>query len=1141
MPEIVKRLLSVLLAVILLIAVAISMGGCAPKPVTEEADAEETQVAQPIALKSPVIDGNNVTFNYTNDEIPADTRMFLRGNMPGVGWDSGLEMTRDAATGIWSITLQSLPPGGYEYKFYSESTGWIHDPLNPLPVVGAFGNSFFSIGEIADGLTVSVAGNFQQVYAQSIGKESGNWVPGHELTRLEETKPGSGMYKGTFLLPAGNWGYKITVVEIKDGVVSSRWIPEGLGNERLLVLEEDTEVTFKFNYNAFLANPESQPYVDSVNYVSVNVEVFDGQGDSIGFMTDDDFDSVYFFKTGILEPGSYRFSISIDGGKHRRSIEVILEDAFDLKLVYYASNMMLITNYAPSIDDKIMVEALHHNSHSIEYRNPFGAVEQGTSVNISLRTAAGDASNVDLVLGGKLVPMRRKAASGNDIWSAQVKIDETGIYNYYFKIRDGRATVYYVNEPGFGGTGLVAEQTPHPGAGYSLVVYKKGFNTPDWMKNSITYQIFTDRFRDGDPANNRAKTLGRGDIPLIFPDWDDFRGFENTRAQFVFPGPIRKVLADGKFHRIDLNGWGLSEYQGDIHWHNDFYGGDLQGIIDSLDYLQSIGVRVLYLNPIFEATSVHKYDVSDKNNIDRMFGDNEIFKRLALEAKRRGMHIILDGVFNHVGDDSKYFDRYGKFPDTIGAYEAWVHREKAKGNQVAIDWYNRWYKDKVEARQMAWGPESPWDNWFEIREDGTYPAWWGFDSLPEIGPGGHRETTVSEFMDCMVRDEKSIAVKWIEYGSSGWRLDVSPQVERNFWVEFRQRIMETTHPNGRPIMVAENWGDATTDFMGDTFDSTMNYLFRSAVINFIADEPLESKYRNDGLTAEEHWTPIDARELDRRLMAIYERYPREAFYALMNLLGSHDSPRIMRVFGDVETDRLLYPGQRNRIGQKLGIDPARMNKVFTIPDIWRQDLAGRSEVMNLVNEQNELARRRVKAAFILQMGYPGSPTIYYGDELGMTGYHDPDNRRQMRWDKANTGNELFNAISRMAQIRAQHQVLKTGDLVTLMAEQGGSVYVFGRSIQGRYDALGNTRYTVNYYTGETLSIAQHNGRAIIAVNKAREARTVTVDVSGFAPDGTVFYDNLNNNREYVVQNGQITLTVEGLYGAMLVDKPFVER
>jgi len=1149
MNRTVMGFLSRLLTFALILGISFALAGCMPQteqavpPVEQEKqevvtpDKEEAQAVIAPILQSPVIDGNYVTFNYINPDIPQDTKVFLRGNMPGVGWDEGLELTRDPNTAVWSLTLENLPQGAYEYKFFSSATDWIADPLNPI-IVGTFGNSSFAIGEIADVFIISVAGNFQQAHAESLGEVSGNWMPGSDLTKLTETEPGSGIYSGTFRLPAGKWGYKITIAEVKDGVAQSIWIPEGLGNERILELQQERDVTFTFNYSFFLENPDSEPYVDSINYKLLAVEVFNEKGELLGFMHDNDFDSIYRLSLGTLDPGKYVYQIKVDGIRIRQDLEIVLEEPFDLELIYFSGDKTFTTNFAATLDNNIFVDNIYHNSHVLDFRNPFGAVRQGAPIRISLRTAENDASSVTLMLGGTPHEMKKQPFEDHDLWYTDIEIDEIGIHHYYFIIKDGTAKAYYTNNEGFGGTGRAVLKTPGADVGYPLVVYYRNFDTPDWMKNSITYQIFPERFHDGDPANNRAKTLGRGDIPLIFPEWSNFRGFEDTRTQFMYPEKIGRLLADGKFHEIDLNNWGLPEYKGDRHWHNDFYGGDLQGIIDKLDYLQSLGVRALYLNPVFEATSVHKYDASDKSMIDRMFGDNEIFRTLTSEAQKRGMHVIMDGIFNHIGDDSKYFDRYGKFPDTIGAYEAWVYKEMQKNNKAAIDWYNKWYKDKVEADKMTWGPESPFDSWFEIRSDGTYHGWWGHDSLPEMGPGGHNETSIPSFMDYMVRGENSIATKWIKkYGSSGWRLDVSPQVETAFWREFRLRIHEISHPNGQPIMIAENWGDATLDFLGDTFDSTMNYIFRSSVASFIADETLHSKFRNDGRDPEEIFNPIDAHELNRRLMNLYERYPREAFYTLMNLLGSHDSPRILKVFGSIEKDRLLYPGQRNEIARRLGVDPAQFNNVFTIPDIWRQNIAGRREVLELVNSQNELAQRRLLAAYILQMGYPGSPTIYYGDELGMTGQHDPDNRRQMRWDLANENNNLLSAIRRITQIRNQHQVLKTGGLVTLLAEKGGNVYAFGRYIIGNKDALGNTHYTINYHTGEHLTVAEHNGKAVIAVNKSRDEVTVTIDVSEFAPDGTILFDNLNDNKEYTVQNGQIKLILSGLHGAMLVDKP----
>src|SRR5690606_33548225 len=184
-----------------------------------------------------------------------------------------------------------------------------------------------------------------------------------------------------------------------------------------------------------------------------------------------------------------------------------------------------------------------------------------------------------------------------------------------------------------------ASASPPTAIRFQLTVYDRDFRTPDWFKLGITYQIFPDRFYDGDPSNNRAADDrgSRGDAPIEHRKWGQL--------------PDNPDLSD------------LPGYDGDGIWSNDFYGGDLAGIRKKLDYLESLGVKTLYLNPIFEATSNHKYDTADYERIDRMFGTKEEFELLAREAKKRGMHIVLDGAVNHVGDDSKYFDRYGKWGD----------------------------------------------------------------------------------------------------------------------------------------------------------------------------------------------------------------------------------------------------------------------------------------------------------------------------------------------------------------------------------------------------------------------------------------------------------------------------------------------
>ncbi|MFC4766350.1 alpha-amylase family glycosyl hydrolase [Effusibacillus consociatus] len=536
----------------------------------------------------------------------------------------------------------------------------------------------------------------------------------------------------------------------------------------------------------------------------------------------------------------------------------------------------------------------------------------------------------------------------------------------------------------------------------------------------------------------------------------------------------------------------------------------MEGLRKKLDYLNEIGIKTIYLNPIFNAASNHKYDASDYSRIDAMFGSGGQFRQLAKEAKERGMTIILDGVFNHVGDDSIYFDRYGKFFNNL-AY--WGNDEKARNQNIGA--YQAWRmknRDKLSAEEQAevpaWDPaihHSPYEEWFDIKPDGSYEGWWGYDSLPviksvngsELNAGGK---TGLNFGDYIIRNNESIARQWVKMGSSGWRLDVSPEVADNFWREFRSYLKgidkdtpgKLKFPNGEPIMLAENWGDASHDFLGDKFDSTMNYRFRNAVIDFMLDQPFNDTDINH--------SPINAQELDVRLTEIYEDYPKEAFYALMNLMGSHDTMRIKRVYGDLEPG-VMHPDKFK------GLTPEQ------------------------IQARNQSANDRLKLTWILQMGYPGAPTTYYGDEMGMTGYDDPDDRRSVQWDKIDK--PLLEFYKKLTAIRNQNQILKTGDLKTLYADQ--KTYAIGRSLVGDKDALGRTEYITNYDTNEKIRIKDVNGKAIVLINKDQE-KTVEIDVSQFARDGLVFVDELNNRKEYTVTGGKLTVQAGGMHGSILIAK-----
>jgi len=723
---------------------------------------------------------------------------------------------------------------------------------------------------------------------------------------------------------------------------------------------------------------------------------------------------------------------------------------------------------------------MEHDTHHPLYRHPFGAVPTGEEVRLRIRVGAGDADEVavsywDHVQGIRKTQEMEIAGRSPDgryeYWEVPLVSDIPTVLWYHFVIEGDDGTVYYGDPGQDGGSGRAVSRNPDD---FQLTIFNRDFRTPDWMKNAITYQIFLDRFYDGDPANNHAADERgfRGGVPLEHRQWGEPP--DNPREKGVNP-----------------------EYDGDGVWNNDLFGGDLAGVIARLDYLQELGVGAIYFNPIFEAASNHKFDHGDYENIDRAFGDNEQFRQLAVAARERGIHLILDSSFNHVGDDSRYFDRYSRWPDDIGAYEYWAavfDLIAAEGLEQAAA------EERVRAGFIAQGlTDFTFTEWFAVRgrkvniggtglygaERYDYPGWWGLESMPVMSAPGGSELNLTSFADYIIRDEDSIARRWVAYGSSGWRLDVSPEVAHDFWAAFRDHLKGdrgvASFPHGEPVMIAENWHDATLDLLGNTFDSTMNYRFADALNEFILLG--------------------NAEIFDRTLTEIYEDYPIEAFYAMMNLVESHDTARILKTFGDVETD--------------------------TFAD--RDRAAGMSQ--EEIARVNALAQARVKLMATFKLGYPGSPTIYYGTEVGLTGHRDPDCRRTFPWERVTEDNALLNHYRRLAAIRGENPVLRTGDLTTLHAE--GGTYIIGRRLLGATDALGRSEHTINYATGETIRVADHNAVAIVVVSRTGEEQ-LRLGLSGFVRDGAVFTDLLNDGLEYTVADGAIVLDLPPLSGAILI-------
>ena len=484
---------------------------------------------------------------------------------------------------------------------------------------------------------------------------------------------------------------------------------------------------------------------------------------------------------------------------------------------------------------------LFHNSHDQYYRHPFGAVACNEKLIIKLKIQSEEfIHNVELLVSindniQQHYPMNLKEKGHNEyIYEGEVIASSFPcLMWYYFHVTIADKSLFYGNNNNMlGGIGELSYQIP---SSYQVTVHESNLSTPQWLKEAVMYQIFVDRFFNGndDSSINNAKANS-----LIHSHW------ENT-----------------PFYIRDID-------QGNVvRW--DFFGGNLLGIIKKLPYLKELGINLIYLNPIFESSSNHKYDTGDYKNVDSMFGSNELFKELCTTAKNQGIYIILDGVFSHTGSDSIYFNKDGNYP-SLGAYQS---------------------------------ESSPYINWyrFENHPD-KYESWWGVESLPNVNE------LEPSYLDYIIHAKESVSKQWIKLGAKGWRLDVVDELPDEFLKMLRNAVKGE---DPEAVLIGEVWEDASNKLsygqkreylLGKELDSVTNYPFRKTLLDFVLGS-------------------INASEVHCRLMSLFENYPLHHFYSTMNLIGSHDVARTITLLGEMPSEENLSLNDK----YKLEMSPDQKN------------------------------------------------------------------------------------------------------------------------------------------------------------------------------------------------------------------------
>ena len=659
------------------------------------------------------------------------------------------------------------------------------------------------------------------------------------------------------------------------------------------------------------------------------------------------------------------------------------------------------------------------------YRNP-SEPDCFEEVHLRFRTGRENVDEVILVFDEQRYTMQKVANDKMfDYYEYTVKLGDSRV-EYYFEVHSGHMVCY------FNSVGVCSSVENY----YNFSI-TPSFQTPDWAKGAIIYQIFVDRFYNGDRSND-----------------------VETDEYFY--------IGEGTHKNSD---WMKYPREMDVR---EFYGGDIAGVMQKLDYLQDLGVEAIYLNPIFVSPSNHKYDIQDYDYIDPHFGrivkndgenlqrdengnliihdpehpnkdatryicrvtdkenleaSNQLFIEFVEEVHRRGMKVILDGVFNHCGSFNKWLDRECIYEDAPG-YE--------KGAFVSKD--------------------SPYRTFFKFREDTwpynvNYDGWWGHDTLPKLN---YEESP--KLYEYIMR----IARKWVSppYNVDGWRLDVAADLgqtaeyNHHFWHEFRRNVKEA-NPNA--IVLAEHYGDPTEWLKGDQWDTVMNYdAFMEPLTWFLTGmEKHSDEYRGDLIG--------NADAFFGSMRHYMTRFNTQSLQVAMNELSNHDHSRFL-----------------TRTNHQVGRISSR-----------GADAANEGVNKNLF-----------RMAVLMQMTWPGAPTIYYGDEAGLCGWTDPDSRRAYPW--GHEDEELIQYHKELIRIHKEHQVLRTGSILFLF---------------GEYQCISYGRFDDNEHIVVAINISRDTRHMEIPVwrlgmtQPTRMARVILTDAGGFSIETKV----------YQVQSGKLIL------------------